>query len=181
MPLVASHELREMPARRIGICPGSGSAEADRECPLPWRVHYSLRRVWDHHLKTAPIEDLRRILVATSNGKMDDDIALVHLYRHHRRYSLPGEPSDPRDVVFSAAADRVMRDDKRSVEDRCAGASVLWTMGRQKDTVEVLLGMPSNREVIDLLAGTGTTRTARRPEGFRVPRGADPQKAGQSL
>jgi len=176
MPLVASHELREMPSSRIGICPGSGSAEADRECPLSWRVHYSLRRVWDHQLKTAPIEELRPILVATSNGKMDDDFALVHLYRHNRRYSLPSEPTDPRDVVFSAAADRVMRDDKRSVEDRCAGASVLWTMGRQKDTVEVLLGMPSNREVILLLAGTATTEPRAVPKAFEFLEGVISKK-----
>ena len=169
MPLVASHELREMPGSRTGrvmIWNGTGSAEEERDGPLPWRVHYSLRRVWDHHLKTASIEDLRRILVTTSNGKMDDDIALIDLYRHHRRYTVQGEPSDPRDVVFGAAAERVMRDDKRSLEDRCAGASVLWPLGRQRDTVEVLLGMPSSREVIGLLVGTGTSEPRAVPKAF---------------
>lgn len=154
MPLVSVHALYGMPAG--GIWNGTGSAESERDGPLRWRVYYSLHRIWRHHIQYASIDDLRRILVTMSGGRMDDDRACVELYCNHRRYGVDGGPPDPRDVVFGAAADRVLRDAKRSLEDRCAGASALRMMGRQEETLDVLLQLPSTREVIELLAGTGT-------------------------
>jgi hypothetical protein len=155
MPLVSEHALDKMPAS-FGIWNGSGSAESERDGPLPWRIYYSLHRIWRHHIQHAPVDDLRRILVATSGGKMDDDRACVELYLDHRRYGVDGEPPDPRDVVFGATADRVLRDTKRELADRCAGASVLRMMGRQEETLDVLLELPSTRQVIELLAGAAT-------------------------
>lgn len=164
MPLVAAHPLYALPARPIWN--GRGTPELERDGPLPWRVHWSLQRVWRHHLRYAPIDDLRKILVATSGGRMDDDLAYLTLFQHHRRFGVPGRRPDPRDAVFDEAAVRVLRDPRRSVEDRCEGASVLQGLGRRAETLEVLLRLPSTDRVIGLLAGTAEIDPRAVPKAF---------------
>ena len=170
MPLVASHELREMPGSRTGrvmIWNGMGSAETGARRPA------SLARPLCAAAHLGPPSEDRADRGAPSDPR-------GHLQRQDGRRPRAGPSLSPpsplqpprragrpaRRGVQRGRGPRDARGQPASVEDRCAGASVLWTMGRQKDTIEVLLAMPSSREVIDLLAGTATMEPRAVPKAF---------------